>query len=128
MNSLDLQNRLKAFAYRIVPLCESLPSKKISRIIGDQLLRSSFSADANYRAACKAQSGRAFKSKLSIAFEEIDEVLFWIEVISDLNLIKKQKLILITKEADELARILASSRITLEKKASDKILNIQSSI
>ena len=32
---------------------------KISKIIEDQLLRSSFSAAANYRAACKAISKKA---------------------------------------------------------------------
>ena len=116
MNATELQKRLKKFAYRVVPLCEKLPVKKVCKIIEDQLLRSAFSAAANYRAACKAQSGRSFKSKLSIAFEEIDESLFWLEVISDLDLVNKQKLVLILKEADELSRILASSRITIEKK------------
>jgi four helix bundle protein len=91
MNANELQQRLKNFAYRIVPLCESLPVKKISRIIEDQLLRSAFSAAANYRAACKAQSTKAFTSKLSIAFEEIDESLFWLEVITDLKLMDKNK-------------------------------------
>ena len=116
MNAAELQQRLKSFAYRIVPLCESLPSKKMSKIIEDQLLRSSFSAAANYRAACKAQSGKAFTSKLSIAFEEIDESLFWLEVILDLKLLNLEKLELILKEADELTRILASSRKTSQKK------------
>jgi four helix bundle protein len=118
MNAAELQKRLKEFAYRVVPLCETLPVKRVSKIIEDQLLRSAFSAAANYRAACKAQSAKAFKSKLSIAFEEIDESLFWLEVISDLGLVNKQKLALLLKEADELSRILASSRITIEKRVS----------
>lgn len=116
MNALELQKRLSEFAYRIVPLCESLPAKKICRIIEDQLLRSAFSTAANYRAACKAQSTKAFTSKLSIAFEEIDESLFWLEVIDELKLIRRSKMILILKEADELTRILASSRKTSQKK------------
>ena len=116
MNAAELQERLKKFAYRIVPLCESLSIKKICKVIEGQLIRSAFSAAANYRAACKAQSTKAFKSKLSIAFEEMDESLFWLEVIDDLNLIPKQKLVLLLKEADELCRILASSRITIEKR------------
>jgi four helix bundle protein len=116
MDAVELQKRLKEFAYRIIPLCEALPRKKISKIIEDQLLRSAFSAAANYRAACKAQSIKAFKSKLSIAFEEIDESLFWQEVIADLELVGKQKLTLLLREADELSRILASSRKTIEKK------------
>ena len=70
MDALALQKRLNDFAYRIVPLCESLPSKKISKVIEGQLLRSAFSAAANYRAACKAQSAKAFAAKLSIAFKK----------------------------------------------------------
>lgn len=118
MTSQELQNRLKSFAYRTVPLCESIPVKKVSKVIEDQLLRSSFSAAANYRAACKAQSEKAFKSKLSIAFEEIDEVLFWLETSNDLNLIQQEKIALLLKEADELTRILAATRKKLESKDS----------
>jgi len=118
MNSAELQLRLKKFAYRLIPLCEALPSKKISKIIEDQLLRSAFSAAANYHAACKAQSDKAFRSKLSISFEEMDETLFWLEVIADTKLIDGDKLSLLIKEADELTRILAASRKTMENKLS----------
>jgi four helix bundle protein len=79
MTSLELQARFKSFSYSIVDLCSFLDKARISRIIEDQILRASFSAAANYRSACKAQSRKAFKSKLSIAFEEIDESLFLIE-------------------------------------------------
>jgi len=116
MTSHDLQDRLKSFAFQLVPLCALFPANKISKIIEDQLLRSAFSAAANYRAACKAQSERAFKSKLSISFEEIDEALFWMEAINDLNLIPKEKIALLIKEADALTRILAATRIQLENK------------
>ena len=116
MTSAELQKRLKDFAYRIIPLCDSLPPKKISRIVEDQLTRSAFSAAANYRAACKAQSTKSFTAKLSIAFEEIDESLFWLEVIAEVKLMNEDKLSLILKEADELTRILASSRKTSQKK------------
>lgn len=117
MTAEELQQRLRSFAYRTVTVCESLPSKKISKIIEDQLLRSAFSAAANYRAACKAQSAKAFKAKISIAFEEIDEALFWLECVNELNLHNSKKMIAIIKEADELTRILAATRIKLEKKA-----------
>lgn len=120
MDSAILQQRLKDFAYRIIPLCGSLPNGKVSKIIEDQLLRSAFSAAANYRAACKAQSAKAFLAKLSIAFEEIDESLFWLEAISDVKLLKPEKLELVIKEADELTRILASSRKTSQSKLKKK--------
>lgn len=112
MNSKDLQDRLKSFALRLVPLCESLPDNKISRIITDQLLRSGFSAAANYRSACNAQSKKAFSAKLSIALEEIDEASFWLEVIGQLELIPLTKILLLSNEAIELTRILGASRRT----------------
>jgi four helix bundle protein len=110
----ELQARFRKFAYSIVHLCSHLPSGKVSWIIQDQLLRSAFSAAANYRASCLAQSRKAFKSKLSIAFEEIDESLFWLESIRDLNLVSQETYGAPLKEADELTRILAASRLTLE--------------
>ncbi len=115
MNSKDLQKRLKTFALRLVPLCESLPKKKISDIIEGQLLRSGFSAAANYRSACNGQSKKSFNAKLSIALEEIDEAAFWLEIVEELELIPKVKLNLILQEAVELTKILGASRKTATK-------------
>jgi four helix bundle protein len=115
MDSKILEGRLKNLAYRIVAMCEHLPKKKIAGIIEAQLLRSAFSAAANYRAACKGISTKAFISKLSIAFEEVDETLFWLEVIKELKLLPEKKLSLLITEAIELSSILASSRKTLQK-------------
>lgn len=116
MDSFELRLRINKFALRLVPLCEVLPSKKISGIIEDQLLRSGFSAAANYRAACNAQSKKSFNAKLSIALEEIDEACFWLEMLSDLQLIKIQKLVLLLDEGLELTKILGASRRTATKK------------
>ena len=112
MNSKELEGRLKSLAYSVVDLCESLPQKKIARIIEDQLLRSAFSAVANYRAACKAISKKSFISKLSIAFEEADETLFWLVSIQELSLITVENLSANIREATELASILADARKT----------------
>jgi four helix bundle protein len=76
MNRAELQKRLKDFALRLVPLCEAFPKSKLSSIIEHQLLRSGFSAAANYRSSCNAQIKKSFISKLSIALEEIDESVF----------------------------------------------------
>ena len=119
MNSKILEGRLKELAYRNVAMTNSLPKKKISNIIEGQLLRSTFSAAANYRAACKGISAKSFTSKLSIAFEEADETLFWLEVILELKLIPEKKLTLLIKEATELSSILASSRKTMQQKQTE---------
>ncbi|HOZ85251.1 MAG TPA: four helix bundle protein [Niabella sp.] len=119
MNSIELQERLKMFAYRIVPLCEALPPKNVAKVIESQQLRSAFSSAANYRTVYKGQSSRSITSKLSIAFEKIDESLICLEVISDLTLLKEGLLKDVVKEADELARILAASK---EKRTNKKYL------
>ena len=125
MTADELQKRLKSFACRMIPLCDAIPAKKISKIIQDQLLRSAFSAAANYRSACMAQSDKAFKSKISIAFEEMDESLLRLVAIDDLSLIKAELPAPETKEAGALSRISAATRISPEKKAALPTLNLK---
>lgn len=121
MNSLELQTRLKSFAFRIVSVCDAFPKKKITTVIENQLLRSAFSAAANYWAATKAQSSKSFIAKLSIAFEEVDESLFWLETIREKNLIAEDKLGSILKEGAELAAILAFASETSQAKLKQNI-------
>jgi hypothetical protein len=58
----------------------------------------------------------------------MDESLFWLEVIADLKLIKPNKLLLITREVDELTRILTASRKTSQANRREKysIFNLKS--
>ena len=121
MTSDELLTRLKQFAYRIVTLSKSLPDNTEAKIIKSQILRSAFSAAANYRSACKGYSKKAFGSKLGISFEELDETVFWLEVITDLNLIKKERVQSLLEEGGELCKILAKSLITVKS----AILNLK---
>jgi four helix bundle protein len=115
MNAETLKLRLKQFAYRCSKVCQILPKSYTAEIISKQLIRSAFSSAANYRAACIAQSKKAFTAKLSIALEEMDESMFWLEVITDLELVEKKKLSLLNEEALELVKILSSARKTSQK-------------
>jgi len=63
----------------------------LGRHIQGQLIRSSTSVAANYRAACIAHSKAGFISKLSIFIEESDENSFWLEFIIDEELLSKEK-------------------------------------
>jgi len=67
------KQRLKLFALRAIKLYQALPKTGEAQIIGKQLLRSATSVAANYRASCRARSGKEFQSKLSIVVEEADE-------------------------------------------------------
>jgi four helix bundle protein len=116
MASNDLLLRTKSLAHRCVKLSVSLPGNELGKYLKGQLIRSSISVAANYRAACVAQSKKQFISKISIALEESDETKFWIEFIEDENLIVNSRLQSIKNEADSITKILAASRLTARKK------------
>ncbi|HYQ56573.1 MAG TPA: four helix bundle protein [Draconibacterium sp.] len=83
----DLKLRTKSFCIDCIRLAESLPHNYLGRHIQGQLIRSSSSVAANYRAAKLAQSTAAFVSKIKIVVEEADESQFWLELIENLQLI-----------------------------------------
>ena len=116
MNSEDLKMRTKHFAHRCVKLAFSLPSNKLTEHVRSQLIRSSTSVAANYRAVCLAQSNAAFVSKLSIVIEETDESIFWIDFLNDENQIDIAKTKNLRDEGEELLAIFCKSRLTARKK------------
>lgn len=115
MNQIELKNRTKNFAIRIINLYRGLPKAEESRIIGKQILRSGTSVAANYRAVCRARSHADFIAKMSIVVEEMDETLFWMEILIDAKIISSAKLTNLQKEADELMAILAASLQTAKQ-------------
>lgn len=115
-NDIDLKNRTKAFAIRIIKLCRKLPDTTESRIIGKQILRSGTSIAANYRAACRARSDNEFVSKLNIVIEETDETMFWLEIISETGIIAADLLKDLYSENEEILKIMVASRLTALKR------------
>ena len=112
MNSDDLKKRTKQFAIRVLKLVAALPNSLSGRTVGGQLARSGTSVGSNYRAACRGRSKAEFIAKLGIVEEEADESAFWMEVIIEVGLLKKEVVEPLLNEANELAKIMASSRIS----------------
>lgn len=112
MKREELKERLKTFAVRIVKLVDKLPNTAAGRAIGNQIVRSGTSPGANYRAACLGKSEKDFLNKLKMVEEELDETMYWLELIMDLRLIKPELLKDLYSENDELLRIIIKSVIT----------------
>lgn len=112
----DFRNRTKQFLLRVIKLYRSLPADDLSRIIGKQLIRSSSSVAANFRVATRARSNREFFSKISIVVEEADESAFWIEILSEADIVSETKLRALYNEAIEITKIIAVSRKTMKLK------------
>lgn len=106
----QMQKRTKDFALRSIRLFRSLPRTEEARIIGRQLLRSSTSVGANYRAVCRARSQAEYFAKLSIVVEETDESLFWLEVLVEAEIMPETKLGNLMGEASELLAIFSTAR------------------
>ena len=109
MTSEELKLRTKKFALRIIKLYRSLPKGKDAEVLGHQMLRSGTSVGANYRAACRARSQADFISKITIVEEEADETAYWIELIIESGIVKRNLLDDLLKEANELTAIFTSS-------------------
>jgi four helix bundle protein len=82
-----------------------LPKGRVSDVLGRQLLRSGTSVGANYRSACRARSSADFISKLGIVEEEIDESLYWIELLEISGLVSHEKVTDLLNEANQLTAI-----------------------
>jgi len=88
----NFRNRTKKFVVDNIKLFRTLPKTEEARIIGKQLLRSSSSVGANYRAVCRSRSQAEFYSKISIVVKEADESVFWMEILVEAEIIKQMKL------------------------------------
>ena len=120
MTSDELKKSLKLFALRIIKLSESLPNNKTGNALGNQIIRSGTSPGANYRSACLGKSDKDFLNKLKMVEEELDETLYWLELIVESGLVKHDLLDGLMKENQELLNIIVSSIKTMKNKLNSK--------
>ncbi len=114
MKGDELKERTKQFALRIMKLVDALPHSVAGKVVANQIMRSGTSVGANYRAACRARSDAEFIAKLGTVLEEADETEFWLELIMDGQLLPKDKVEPLKKEAEEITAIMAASRKTAQ--------------
>lgn len=101
----DLKIRTKRFAIDCWKLCSNLPKTREYNNLVFQLLKSSSSVGANWRASQRPKSDADFINKLKIVEEECDESCFWLEIlieILDQDTVEVEKLL---QEASELLAI-----------------------
>jgi four helix bundle protein len=107
------KKRKKKFVVDNIKFFRTLPKTEEAKIIGRQLLRSSSSVGANYRAACRARSKAEFHSKLSTVVEESDESVFWMEILLEAEIVKMHEINQLLNEGNEILRIVSASRKTV---------------
>jgi four helix bundle protein len=110
------KDRTKKYAIRVIHVVENLPRRRLAAVVGDQLLRSGTSVGANYRSACRARSPAEFCSKMGIVEEELDESLYWMELVIEANLVSRNRLGPLMKEGEELLAMTVASINTARRR------------
>jgi four helix bundle protein len=98
----DLRKRTRELALRVIKLYAALPKTTVAQVLGKQLLRSGTSVGAHYRESCRAKSNADFVSKIEGGLQELDETLYWLELLAEANIIPASRLEPLERETNEL--------------------------
>jgi len=110
--------RNRKFAIEVLLTIDVLPNNRIYDALARQLVRSSTSVGANYRAACRAKSTKDFINKLKIVEEEIDESSYFLDLLHEIDKGQfKQKLNSLLNESNQLTSIYVASLKTAKENA-----------
>lgn len=113
----DLKTRTKKFAIDCGRLCRNFPHSREYNAYVNQLIKSSSSVGANYRASQRGKSTADFINKLKIVEEEAEESHFFLEILLDLYDVNvKDEMKRLCKEANELVAIIVASINTAKNK------------
>ena len=112
---LDLRSRTKKWALRIIQFYSSLPKTTQAQVLGRQALRSGTSVGAHYREASRARSNPEFVSKIECGLQELDETVYWLELLVEAGILKQPTVQELLREAEELTAIFVASAKTAKR-------------
>lgn len=116
MDQKHFKKLTKEFARDSIKFAEGLPSTRTGNYFAGQLVRCSGSVGANYRAACRAKSGRDLKAKLGIVLEEADESQFWFEMCVECGVSTADEIRVLHFNANQIVAMCVASIQTLNGK------------
>lgn len=111
-----LKNKSFDFAVRIVNVFKFLKEEKREFTHSKQLLRSGTSVGAMVREAEHAQSKADFIHKLSIAQKEINETIYWLELLHKTDYLTNEQFEDINSDAIEIIKLITSILKTTKRR------------
>ena len=106
--SKQLEIRTKEFAKAILKLSTEIAKTTENNVIKNQITKSGTSIGANYRESNRSRSKADFLNKIKICESEANENLYWLEIISEMNLINSNRIQPIIGESKEILAIFTS--------------------
>ena len=101
----DLKVLYRQFAIDVAVVIKRLPIDTINIAYCRQLIRASSSPGTNYRAALRGKSKADFINKLKIVEEELDESIYFLDLLLHFNQNSGTELTRLMKEGNELLAI-----------------------
>ncbi|RMG24108.1 MAG: four helix bundle protein [Methanobacteriota archaeon] len=112
---VDLRKRLFDFSVKTIRFLGTLPYKKEYDVFRYQLSKSATSIGANYEEA-QTSTQKEFIQKVRIALREANETNYWLRLLDELNAGISEDCKQLIKESKEIALILGSILVKIEKR------------
>jgi four helix bundle protein len=109
----DFSKRLIKFSLEVIRLCRDLETNKTLRVIANQLIRSACSIGANVIEAKCSSSKKEYARYFGIALNSANESIYWLILTENSEVKFAERSKKLRAEAQEIAKILAASLITL---------------
>ena len=116
MKESVLKEKSFRFAIRIVNLYKYLCEEKKEYVMSKQLLKCGTSVGAMTREAEHSESKADFIHKMAIAQKEINETIYWLELLNATEYISNKEFDSINSDAVELIKMITSSIKTAKSK------------
>jgi four helix bundle protein len=110
------RTKTKNLALDVIRVFSPIPFSDTVSVIRKQIIRSSTSVAANYRAVGRARSEKERFAKLCIVVKEADETLFWLEMVESLKLISLEDIISLKNSAEEIVKVTSAYKKKLSNK------------
>lgn len=107
---------MREYSLRIIRMYCSLPKTAVAQVLGRQVLRSGTSPGAHHREASRARSTAEFISKMEGGVQELDETVYWLELLVGSGTLSQEKMQGLLDETEELIAIFTASVKTAKKK------------
>ena len=111
-----IKNKSFNFAVRVVKLYKYLCHNKKEFVMSKQLLRSGTSVGAMVREAEHAESKSDFKHKMAIAQKEINESIYWLELLKETEYLNQDEFDSLNSDAVEIIKLVTSIIKTTQSK------------
>lgn len=113
---VEFKKRLYEFVLKLIKFLDKLPKDNVSRVVGDQLLRSGTSILGNYIEATASSSRKDFTNYFNHSLKSSNESKLWISLLRDTGRSDVTDSNDFLKELDEISKIFATSILTLKNR------------